>query len=188
MSNAESEISSTAQKTLSAGGKSLNAEICNLGHIIRHLQPPGGKESGIFDTRSTLPPAPAPKKVNNYLKSRIFDTGKSSPPKSRPGTPAPASTFNRLFPVSPPMPSTVRHNHLKSTVFEPDPPRQPPVSFVQSNPITGTSSKSADDVEIPERQIRNPITFEGVPESAVPSLRCTQPPGGKSTFVLEYIE
>lgn len=171
--------------------KGLDAELCNIGGTLRRLQPPGGSESGIFDVfRLPAPVLPSKKMVKNYVKSQIFDIGPPSPPKSRPLTPASESTFCRLFPASGLKPSRARHNNLKSTVFEPDPAKKPPVPFVKRDPITGQSCKSTDEIKAktPRRRVRNPITFEGISDMPIPSLRCTQPPGGKPTFVLEYVE
>lgn len=179
---------STDLKKLSPGRKSLDAELYGLGHTLRHLQPPGGKENGVFDAFRLFPiEAGIPqKKVKNYFISHVFDRGQISPP--RPITPASETTHYHLFPGSPPKSTRSSHNHQKSTVFDPDPPRKPPAEYFKKNPITGESCAATDENKrLKARKVRNPITFEGVKERYIPS-RCTQPPGGKCTLVLEYKE
>lgn len=174
-------------KKNSPNKKSLDAELCGLGHIRRHLQPPGGHSNGIFDAlKLPLEVLTPRKKVKDYLKSQIFAECGPSPP--RPVTPAKETTHYHLFGHSPPQMTPRSRNRLKSTVFDPDPPNKARKEFVKRNPITGESCNSSrENNKKLEREIRNPITFEGVLERHIPS-RCKQPPGGKCTFVLEYIE
>ena len=177
------------QKRLSPGHKSLDAELYGLGRTLKHLQPPGGNENGVFDAYRLPPEILTPrKKVKDYLRSHVFDVEIQSPPSSRPITPASESTHEHLFPTTPSKPIPALHDNLKSTVFDPDPPKNTPILVIKRNPITGESCISFDDPVTPKiRKIRNPLTFEGVPQNAI-KTRCTQPPGGKCSLVLEYNE
>lgn len=174
-------------KKLTPSSKSLDAELYGLGHTLRHLQPPGGNETGIFDAfRLPQEPLTPKKNVNDYFKSHVFDVGKMSSP--RPITPPRETTHYHLFAEVAPQTPTARHNNMKSTVFDPDPPKKRLGTLLKRNPITGESCRAIDErSRYRERRVRNPITFEGVKERCVPS-RCNQPPGGKCSLVLEYIE
>lgn len=189
MSNTRTSPSKRMEDSLklSPGHKSLDAELYGLGHTLRHLEPPGGKGSGVFNAlRTEQEPLTPRKKVKDYLKSHIFDDGIPLPP--RPATPQTEKTHDHLFAVDTSPNTEKRHNRMKSTVFDPDLPQNTPETFRERNPITGESWKDTDDGgEKKERLVRNPITFEGIKERHVTS-RCTQPPGGKCSFVLEYIE
>lgn len=174
---------------LSPEHKSIDAELYGLGRTFKSLQPPGGTENGIFDAYRLPPVVLTPrKKVKDYLKSHVFDAEIQSPPPSRPITPASESTHEHLFPATPSKPVPVRHNNLKSTVFDPDPPRKKRALAIKRNPITGESCKAFDDPVTPKaRKVRNPLTFEGVPENRLPP-RYSLPPWGKCSLVLEYHE
>ncbi|KAF8765106.1 hypothetical protein HNY73_023103 [Argiope bruennichi] len=168
--------------------KSLDAELYGLGRTLRHLQPPGGTESGIFDA-FRLPPVItiSSGKVKEYTQSHVFSPPESSPP--RPLTPFKETTHYKLFARSPPPEKPIRYKLTYSTVFDFSSipaKRQPPVK--KKNPITGEACLSRDpDIKRKMPIKRNPITFEGIVERRTPS-RCKQPPGGRSSIVLEYNE
>lgn len=174
---------------ISPGHKSLDAELYGLGRTLKHLQPPGGRENGVFDAYRLPPDVSTPRKiVKDYLKSNVFDVESETFCTPRPVTLATKSTQEHVFPATPPKPIPARHNNMKSTLFDPDPPRKVRPAVVIRNPLTGESCKSFTDPVITKaRKVRNPITFEGVPEKPLPA-RCIQPPGGKSSFALEHIE
>ncbi|GBM98669.1 hypothetical protein AVEN_191886-1 [Araneus ventricosus] len=150
--------------------KSLDAELCGLGRTLRHLQPPGGNESGIFDAFRLPPVILTPSgKVKEYTESHVFSTPKSSPP--RPVTPYKDTTHYKLFAMSPPQAKPRRYKMTYSTVFDFNSipaKRLPPAK--KTNPITGEACPSRDpDVHRRMPNKRNPITFEGIVERRTPS-------------------
>ncbi|GIX94070.1 uncharacterized protein CDAR_227171 [Caerostris darwini] len=168
--------------------KSLDAELYGLGKTLRHLQPPGGPETGVFDAfRLPFDVHTKPRKVNEYTRSHVFSPPKPSPP--RPITPLNRTTHYKLFEMPPPPLKARRYKMTHSTVFDlTELPKRKIRPFIKKNPITGEDCLSRDpEIRVKSLMKRNPITFEGVTERIVPS-RCKQPPGGRSTVVLEYHE
>ncbi|GFX85779.1 uncharacterized protein TNCV_2471811 [Trichonephila clavipes] len=167
--------------------KSLDAELYGLGKTLRHLQPPGGPENGIFDAfRRPYMPSPR-RKVNNYTQSFVFSSPEVSP--ARPVTPFKETTHYKLFVMSPPPVRSSKNNWTHSTVFDFNSASKTKISnFIKKNPITGEACPSRDpELRLKVLKKRNPITFEGVYERIIPS-RCKQPPGGRASIVLDYHE
>lgn len=183
----EKEIDRTLELRKSPSSKSLDAELYRLGKTLRHLQPPGGTEHGVFDAfKFPCETPPTPKKFKDYQKSDIFGESIVSPP--RPVTPKEKTTHYKLFEMSPPPTKPCTRNRMKSTVFEPEPKVKPKKPFIKINPITGEDARyTGQEKRVKRYTVRNPITFEGVAEKHVPS-RCKQPPGGLSSIKLEYNE
>lgn len=131
---------------------------------------PGGNENGVFDAYRLPPDVRTPRKnVKYYLKSHVFDIKSPSQSRASRATPASNTTHEHIFPAEPLKPVLVRHNNMKSTVFDADPPRKKRALAIKRNPITGELCKSFDDPVTPKaRNVRNPVTFEGIPENRLP--------------------
>ncbi|KAG8197812.1 hypothetical protein JTE90_006511 [Oedothorax gibbosus] len=203
---------------ISPGRNSLDAELCRIGKIKKRLQPPGGKETGVFEEYRCSPkdsstPIRRPKKQVQLPggKQGIFDAfllpleDKINPIKK----------FNNNFrstvfspaEIPPPRPVTPRKLTTQYKLFEKSPPK------IKVRKESNTMKSSALDVEdrvmVPRFYIKkDPITGLGIkcPETYPTPMnkrnpitfegiaekrfpcRSMQPPGGTSTIALEYIE